>query len=69
MVTVTACIQQIPPDNSGLHVLDVDEITQTGEDYLTAVAAAEAKVPDGWRVLYVRALEEEPAEVQEPDSA
>lgn len=57
MVTVTACIQQTPPDASGLHEVATDEITETAEDYLTAVAAAEAKVPEGWRVLYVRTHE------------
>lgn len=36
-------------------VLQMQEITATAEDYLSAVAAVEAQVPHGWRVLYVRA--------------
>lgn len=65
--TVIACIQQIPQGEAhsdapseaegapvGGEVLDVQEISATGEDYLSAVDAVHAQVPDGWRVLFVR---------------
>lgn len=58
MVTVNACIQQIPPDASGAHKLEVSEISEAAENYLSAVAAVESKVPPGWRVLYVRTLDQ-----------
>lgn len=57
MTTVAACIQQIPPDRKGTHVLDMRDIEATAETYLDAVAAVEAQVPDGWRVIYVRTLD------------
>ena len=60
--TVIACIQRTPTGGGaenaaegGVEALPVQELTATAEDYLAAVAAAEAQVPDGWRVLYVRA--------------
>lgn len=56
--TVIACIQQVPQgDAEGSaegEALEVKEISATAEDYLSAVDEVHARVPEGWRVLYVR---------------
>jgi hypothetical protein len=52
--TVVACIQEIPPDASGTHALAMRDLSASAEDYLSAVEKAEAQVPEGWRVIYVR---------------
>lgn len=64
--TVIACIQQVPQDtaaNDAAHDLQgsaapedlaVQEISATAEDYLTAVDEVHSRVPEGWRVMYVR---------------
>jgi hypothetical protein len=61
--TVIACIQQVPRgdaenpsgDDTSTGYLPMQELSATGDDYLAAVDAVESQVPDGWRVLYVRA--------------
>lgn len=57
MTTVYACIQTIPGEDGNdpqPGALETRDISATGPDYLTAVTAVEAKVPDRWRILYVR---------------
>lgn len=68
--TVIACIQQIPRDNAEAGAddpLDVQEISATAEDYLSAVDEVHTHVPEGWRVLYVRT--DGPAAASEPAAA
>lgn len=54
MVTVQGCLQEVPPDNSGSHDLDIRYVDETAATYLDAVDKLQATIPDGWRLLYVR---------------
>lgn len=53
MLTLTARIQQRPPDNLGGHDLAVDQITTEAASYEEGRAQLERVVPDGWRILSI----------------
>ncbi|MFY0409737.1 hypothetical protein [Solicola sp. PLA-1-18] len=46
-----ATIQQLPPDHAGGHVLEVDELQVEAGDYDAALAEAEGRAPEGWRLI------------------
>lgn len=50
-LTVTARIQQVPPDNAGGHQLSVDTLTVQADDYPTAQTVLRTQLPAGWRVI------------------
>lgn len=63
-----ACIQQVPQgdsENPGEGAaLEMQEISAEAESYLDAVEEVHARVPEGWRVLYVRSESPTPAAVE-----
>lgn len=53
MLTMTAGIQQIPPDHRGGHDLATDELRTEAEDYDQARAQINRTLPEGWRVIWL----------------
>lgn len=53
MITVRACIQQIPQELPSPVPLEMREIEASAPTYLEAVDRVEGEVPEGWRILYV----------------
>ncbi len=49
-------MQQTPPDHRGGYDLAMDTVVVSGETYDDAYSAAEAKIPDGWRMISVRRI-------------
>lgn len=54
VMTMTAAIQQMPPDHRGGCDLARAELSATGPTYDDARAELQGRVPEGWRVLHVR---------------
>lgn len=54
-VNLTATIRTRPADHrTDLSTLTMDVITATADDYDTAKAELEGRVPDGWQMLSLR---------------
>lgn len=55
MLTRYATVQEIPPDHRGGYTLGRDELIVEDVDYDQALAAARRRLPDGWRIIALRA--------------
>lgn len=54
MLTLTAAVQQTPPDHRGGYDLARDRIVVEAGDYDEALDAATRQVPEGWRIISLR---------------
>lgn len=54
VLTMTAAIQQAPPDHRGGYELESDQVEVTASTYDEAMAQVLGRVPEGWRLLSVR---------------
>lgn len=53
VLTMTAAIQEIPPDHRGGYELERDDISASEETYDTALGKIEAQLRPGWRILSI----------------
>lgn len=51
---MTAALQEGPPDHRGGHQLQREDIEVTAPSYDGALSQVHARLPEGWRVLFVR---------------
>lgn len=51
---MTAVFREAPPDHRGGHELQCEDIGVTATSYDDAIGKVHARLPEGWRVLYVR---------------
>lgn len=54
VLTMTAVFREAPPDHRGGHELQCEDIGVTATSYDDAIGKVHARLPEGWRVLYVR---------------
>jgi hypothetical protein len=47
-------IERLPPDHRGGYQLDRDDVVVTADDYDEAMTQIRGRLPDGWRLLFVR---------------
>lgn len=66
MLTITARIQQTPPDHRDGYELGLAELERSAPSYDQAIDQVRTSVPDGWRILFVRVDRptEEPGEAR-----
>jgi hypothetical protein len=57
MVTVIGRIGEIPPDHKG-YDMPSDQVVVEADSYDEGFAAVKQAVPEGWRLLFVRTLQE-----------
>lgn len=51
---MTAALQEKPPDHRGGYQLQREDIEVTAPSYDDAISQVDARLPAGWRVLFVR---------------
>lgn len=54
VLTLTAAVQQIPPDHRGGYELASDHVVVEAPEYAEALEAANRQVPEGWRIISLR---------------
>ncbi|WP_459985906.1 hypothetical protein [Nocardioides sp. AN3] len=54
MLTMTAAVQEVPPDHRGGYELDTDYLSATAETYDDALGQIRERLQPGWRILWLR---------------
>lgn len=54
VLTMTAAIQEVPPDHRGCYELETDHLSETAETYDEALGRVRERLQPGWRILWLR---------------